>query len=171
MTTKTILEIGGTGAQGVPVVQGLSRHGYHVRVLARDENSEHSNKLRDIVPNVQFVTGRPTDETAPHSAFTGVEYAFHYVWSSLDDYALETKFDGALRCGHYYGKGHVKRWMSSLPQSLMKWSVVCTGPYIEQLWNFKHPKKQESGVYDFGIPIGDGAFPYVFLDDLGYYVW
>ncbi|KAK6449016.1 hypothetical protein FP744_10005266 [Trichoderma asperellum] len=76
MTTKTILEIGGTGAQGVPVVQGLSRHGYHVRVLARDENSEHSNKLRDIVPNVQFVTGRPTDETAPHSAFTGVEYAF-----------------------------------------------------------------------------------------------
>lgn len=29
---------------------------------------------------------------------------------------------------------------------------------------------QESGVYDFRIPIGDGIIPYVCLDDLGYYV-
>ncbi|PTB37970.1 hypothetical protein M441DRAFT_49455 [Trichoderma asperellum CBS 433.97] len=159
MTTKTILVIGGNGAQGVPVVQGgillplistgLSQHGYHVRVLSSNENSEHSKKLRDIVPNVQFVTGRPTDETALHSAFAGVDYAFvnlnsfslgiknefrvkHYVWSSLDHYALETKFDDALRCGHYYGKDHVRRWMSCLPQSPMKWSVVCTGPYYQR---------------------------------------
>lgn len=178
----------------------LHQYGYNIRVLTRDENSEHSKKLKDLVPTVQFVIGGPTDETALRSAFVGVDYAFvnlnsfslgiknelywgirifeiavqnrvkHYVWSSLDDYALETQYDDAIRCGHYYGKGHVKRWMSSLPQSPMKWSVVCTGPYIEQLWYFQRPKKHESGVYDFRIPLGDGVIPYVCLDDLGYYV-
>lgn len=78
--------------------------------------------------------GGPTDETALRSAFAVVDFAFvnlnsfslgiknelywgirifeiavqslvkHYVWSSLDDYALETKYDDAIRCGHYYGK-------------------------------------------------------------------
>lgn len=94
----------------------------------------------------------------------------HYIWSSLDNYALETNYDDFLRCGHYYGKGHVKQWMSALPQSPTKWSVVCTGPYIEQLWYFQHPKKSESGVYDFRLPIDDGVIPYVCLDDMGYYV-
>jgi hypothetical protein len=169
-------------------------------VLTRDENFEHSQKLRIVVPDIQYVAGAPTDENALRSAFAGVDYAFvnlnsfalgikneiywgirifeiavqsgvkHYIWSSLDNYASETKYDNALRCGHYYGKGHVKQWMSSLPQSLMRWSVVCTGPYIEQLWYFQHPKKRESGVYDFRLPIGDGTIPYVCLDDLGYYV-
>ncbi|KAL6894900.1 hypothetical protein GGI43DRAFT_429355 [Trichoderma evansii] len=144
MSAKTVLVIGGTGAQGVPVVQELSQHGCHVRALTRDENSEHSKKLRDIVPNVQFMTGGPADETALHSAFAGVHYAFvnlnsfslgiknelywgirifeiavqsrvkHYVWSSLDDYALETKYDDAIRCGHYYG--YYVRWVFEHPE-------------------------------------------------------
>ena len=94
----------------------------------------------------------------------------HYVWSSLDNYFLETKYDDSLRVGHYYGKGHVKQWMSSLPQSPMKWSILGTGPYIEQLWYFQLPKKLESGEYDFRLPLGDGAMPYACLEDLGYYV-
>ncbi|KAL5086172.1 hypothetical protein Trisim1_009504 [Trichoderma cf. simile WF8] len=200
MATKTVLVIGGTGAQGVPIVQELDQHGYRVSVLTRDPESEHSQRLRSVAPNVQYVTGTPTDEDALRSAFAGVDYAFvnlnsfalgikneiywgirtfeiavqsgvkHYIWSSLDNYALETNYDDDLRCGHYYGKGHVKQWMSALPQSPMKWSVVCTGPYIEQLWYFQHPKKSESGVYDFRLPIDDGVIPYVCLDDMGYYV-
>ncbi len=94
----------------------------------------------------------------------------HYVWSSLDDYFLETKYDDSLRVGHYYGKGHVKQWMASLPQTPMRWSVLSTGPYIEQLWYFQHPRKLESGEYDFRMPLDDGAIPYTCLDDLGYYV-
>ncbi|KAF3057676.1 hypothetical protein CFAM422_012175 [Trichoderma lentiforme] len=159
MATKTVLVIGGTGAQGVPIVQELDQHGYHVRVLTRDPESEHSQRLRNVAPNVQYVTGTPTDVDALRSAFAGVDYAFvnlnsfalgikneiywgirtfeiavqsgvkHYIWSSLDNYALETKYDDDLRCGHYYGKGH-------------------------------HPKKSDSGVYDFRLPIDDGIIPY-----------
>ncbi|KAL7957478.1 hypothetical protein V8C34DRAFT_314874 [Trichoderma compactum] len=141
----------------------LDQHGYHVRVFTRDPQSEHSQRLRGIAPNVQYVTGTSTDEDALRSAFAGVDYAF----VNLNSFALGikneiywgirtfeiavqsgveyyTKYDDDLRCGHYYGKGHVKQWMSALPQSPMKWSVVCTGPCIEQLWYFPHPKKSDS---------------------------
>ncbi|KAL7935820.1 hypothetical protein V8C35DRAFT_321335 [Trichoderma chlorosporum] len=190
MASKTALVIGGTGVQGVPIVQELDQHGYHVSVLTRAVESEQSQRLRNLVPNVRYVAGAPTDEDALRSAFAGVDYAFvdlnsfalgikneiywgirifeiavqsgvkHYIWSSLDNYGLETKYDDALRCGHYYGKGHVKQWMSALPQSPMKWSVVCTRPYIEQLRYFQNPKKLESGVYDFRLPTDDGVVPY-----------
>ncbi|KAK1254006.1 hypothetical protein MKX08_008001 [Trichoderma sp. CBMAI-0020] len=39
------------------------------------ENSEHSKKLGDLVPTVQFVIGGPTDETALRSAFAGTTMA------------------------------------------------------------------------------------------------
>jgi hypothetical protein len=94
----------------------------------------------------------------------------HYIWSSLDNFFLETRYDDALRAGHYYGKGHVEQWMSALPQTPMRWSVLTTSPYIEQLFNLQAPKKSDSGEYVFRLPLGDGAIPYTRLDDLGYYV-
>lgn len=94
----------------------------------------------------------------------------HYIWSSLDNYFLETKYDDALRVGHYYGKGHVEQWMSALPQTPMRWSVMCTSPYIEQLWGLQAPTKLKSGEYEFKRPLGDGAIPFTCLDDMGYYV-
>ncbi|KAL7950099.1 hypothetical protein V8C42DRAFT_350800 [Trichoderma barbatum] len=140
--------IGRTGAQGVPIVQELSQHGYHVRVLTRDADSERVDYA--------FIAVQ-----------TGVK---HCILSSLDNYASETKYDDTLRCGHYYGKGRVTQWISALPQSPMKWSVVTTGTYIEQLWYFQHPKKLGSGEYELSLPLNDGAIPYVCLDDLAYYV-
>lgn len=94
----------------------------------------------------------------------------HYIWSSLDDYFPETRYDDTLRVGHYYGKGHVKQWMSALPQTPMRWSVLTTSPYIEQLYSIQFPKKADSGEYEFRLPLGEGAIPYTCLDDLGYYV-
>ena len=144
--------------------------------------------------------GAPTDEDALRKAFTGVDYAFvnlnswalgikneiywgirtfeiavqsgvkHYIWSSLDNYFLETHYDDSLRTGHYYGKGNVEQWMSALPQTPMRWSIVTTGPYIEQLLGFQMPKKTASGEYDFRLPLKDGAIPYAALDDMAYYV-
>jgi hypothetical protein len=93
----------------------------------------------------------------------------HYIWSTLDNYCHETKYVDSLRVGHYYGKSYVQQWMMTVPQSPMKWSILCTGPYIEQLWYNQVPKKLESGEYDFRLPLGDGANPYTCLDDLGYY--
>jgi hypothetical protein len=167
--------------------------------LTRDPSSEHAKELAGLGSSVELVVGAPTDDEALRNVFTGAQYAFvnlnsfalgiknelywgirayelavqcgikHYIWSSLDDHGPETNFDDALRCGHYYGKAHVKQWMSALPQSPMKWTVICTGPYIEQLWYFQLPKKLESGEYDFRLPIGDGALTYVCLDDMGYF--
>lgn len=149
---------------------------------------------------MSLVSGAPDDENSLRKAFAGVDFAFvnlnswalgikneiywgirtfeiavqsgvkHYIWSSLDNYFLETKYDDSLRVGHYYGKGHVEQWMTALPQSPMRWSILTTSPYIEQLWGLQRPKKLESGEYEFRLPLDKGAIPYTCLDDLGYYV-
>jgi uncharacterized protein YbjT (DUF2867 family) len=177
----------------------LAQHGYQVHVLTRSLDSDNSKKLATI-KNITLFTGAPDNEDALRKAFAGVDYAFvnlnswalgikneiywgirifeiavqsgvkHYVWSSLDNYFLETKYDDALRVGHYYGKGHVEQWMTALPQTPMRWSILTTSPYIEQLWGFQRPRKLDSGEYEFKLPLGDGAVPYTCLDDLGYYV-
>jgi hypothetical protein len=177
----------------------LAQNGFDVRVLTRDQESDNSKKLAGL-KNVSLYTGAPDDEASLRKAFTGVDYAFvnlnswalgikneiylgirtfeiavqsgvkHYIWSSLDNYFLETRYDDSLRVGHYYGKGHVEQWMSTLPQTPMRWSILTTSPYIEQLWSIQLPKKLDDGVYDFRLPLGDGAVPYTALDDLGFYV-
>lgn len=199
MSSKSVLIIGGTGGQGMPIAEELAQHGFHVRVLTRNQDSENSKKLATL-PNVSLYTGATDDEDALRKAFAGVDYAFvnlnswalgikneifwgirifeiavqsgvkHYIWSSLDNYFLETRYDDSLRVGHYYGKGHVEQWMTALPQTPMRWSILATSPYIEQLWNLQFPKKSDSGEYEFRLPLGDGAIPYTCLDDLGYYV-
>ncbi|KAF2674235.1 NAD(P)-binding protein [Microthyrium microscopicum] len=197
--SPSILIIGGTGGQGMPIVKELAEHGFDVRVLTRNLESDNSKKLATM-QNVTLYTGATDDEEALRKAFNGVDYAFvnlnswalgikneifwgirifelavqsgvkHYIWSSLDNYFLETRYDDSLRTGHYYGKGHVEQWMSALPQSPMRWSILTTSPYIEQLLNLQAPKKQENGEYEFRLPLGDGAIPYTPLDDIPYYV-
>ncbi|KAF2418503.1 NAD(P)-binding protein [Tothia fuscella] len=198
MSKPLVLVIGGTGGQGVPIVQELARDGFNVRVLTRNQESDNSKKLATL-QNVSLIAGAPDDDSALKKAFKDVDYAFvnlnswalgikneifwgirifeiavqsgveHYIWSSLDNYFLETRYDDALRVGHYYGKGHVQQWMSALPHSPMRWSVITTSPYIEQLWNLQLPTKLESGEYEFKLPLDDGAIPYTCLDDMGYY--
>jgi uncharacterized protein YbjT (DUF2867 family) len=177
----------------------LAQHGFNVRVLTRNQESDNAKKVAAI-PSVSLYTGAPDNDDSLRKAFAGVDYAFvnlnswalgikneiywgirifeiavqngvkHYIWSSLDDYFHETKYDDNLRVGHYYGKGHVKQWMSALPQTPMRWSILTTSPYIEQLYSVQFPKKSDTGEYDFRLPLGDGAIPYTCLDDLGYYV-
>jgi uncharacterized protein YbjT (DUF2867 family) len=177
----------------------LAQHGFNVRVLTRNQDSNNSKKLAAI-QNVSLCTGTPDDEDSLRKAFAGIDYAFvnlnswplgikneiywgirvfeiavqsgvqHYIWSSLDNYFHENRYDDALRVGHYYGKGHVQQWMTALPQTPMRWSILTTSPYIEQLYDVQLPKKLESGEYDFRLPLDDGAIPYTCLDDLGYYV-
>jgi len=177
----------------------LAQHGFNVRVLTRNQDSDNSKKLASL-SNVSLYTGHPNDDNSLKEAFKGVDYAFvnlnswalgikneiywgirtfeiavqsgvkHYIWSSLDNFFLETRYTDSFRAGHYYGKGHVEQWMSALPQTPMKWSVLTTSPYIEQLWGLQFPKKSVNGEYDFRLPLGDGAIPYTCLDDLGYYV-
>lgn len=59
--------------------------------------------------------------------------------------------------------------MKAQPQESMKWSVLTTGPYAEMLQNHLLPKQDVDGVYVFRAPLGDGAVPYIHLDDLALY--
>ncbi|KAF2099035.1 NAD(P)-binding protein [Rhizodiscina lignyota] len=198
MTNKTAVIIGGTGAGGIPVVRELSKHNYNVRVLTRNPDDAHSKSLTSI-PNVTLYAGDIKDVEALRAAFKGAHLAFvnlnswvlgikneifwgirifeiavqcgieHYIWSSLDNFFLETKYDDDLRVGHYYGKGHVEQWMTALPQTPMKWSIITTSPYIESLWQAWHPRVLEDGTREFALPLNDGAVPFTCIEEIGYY--
>ncbi|EMT67777.1 hypothetical protein FOC4_g10005886 [Fusarium odoratissimum] len=63
MTVSTILVIGGTGAQGMPVVRGFVFDGrYAVKVLARDTQSPRAQILASISPKVEILEGAFTSE-------------------------------------------------------------------------------------------------------------
>lgn len=147
-----------------------------------------------------FILGAQDDENAVRKLFTGADAAFvntnswvlgskgdtylgirifelavqcgvkHYIYSSLDNTGLETRFEDKTRAQHYDGKAHVQQWMSAVPQAPMRWSILTTGPYIEQLFGFMSPSQAEDGVWEFRIPVGNGEIPYVHLGDLGTYV-
>jgi hypothetical protein len=76
----------------------------------------------------------------------------------------------ACRCRHYGGKARVTEWMRAQPREPMFWSVLSTGPYVELLSERHRPEKDTDGTYVFRAPLGDGAVPYIHLDDLGLYV-
>ncbi|WP_427132274.1 NmrA family NAD(P)-binding protein [Pseudarthrobacter sp. S9] len=81
-TTPTIFIIGGTGAQGMPIVQGLvADKKYKVRVLTRDATSPRAQALLAL-GNVSILEGSFADEemccgkdsaaaTGPTSTSTG----------------------------------------------------------------------------------------------------
>lgn len=154
------------------------------------------------MPKVTLYPGSADDEPALRKAFSGIDLAFvntnswslgikneiywgiriyelavqagvkHFIWSSLDNFAFDTKYDEDLRVGHYYGKAHVEQWLSSIPQRAdsTRWSVLTTGPYIEMLSELLRPSRDKNGLYSFNAPLAQGAVPFVHLDDLGVYV-
>jgi len=134
---KKVVVIGGTGAQGKPVVKEQSRDGsYEVVVLTRDLSSDSAKELKSF-GHVTLHQGNYTSEGDLHSLFKGAYGAFvntngfnlgekgeiywgirifeiaveekvqHYVWGSLD-YALKKGgWDSKYHCGHYDSKGRV----------------------------------------------------------------
>ncbi|KAL2838105.1 hypothetical protein BJY01DRAFT_251113 [Aspergillus pseudoustus] len=73
-----IFIIGGTGAQGIPVITALVRDSkYRVRVLTRDPSSARAQHLLSLNPsNVELVTGTFTSESDLRSGFAGCMGAF-----------------------------------------------------------------------------------------------
>ncbi len=54
----------------------------------------------------------------------------------------------------------------------MAWTVIRSGPYIENLHQLFAPKIDEDGTYLFQLPLSNGAIPFIDLDDLaGYAHW
>jgi hypothetical protein len=51
----------------------------------------------------------------------------------------------------------------------MMWSILSSGPYIESLNEYYRPRLDSAGVHVFRLPLGQGAMPFICLEDLGSY--
>lgn len=138
---STIFVIGGTGAQGLPVIRALVADGkYAVRALSRDPESRRAIELSTL-GNVSIVKGTFADEAVLRDGFRNCSAAYinldgfntgekteiywaircyeiaieedvkFFVYGNLD-YALKRSgYDSRFRTGHYDGKGRVGEWI------------------------------------------------------------
>jgi hypothetical protein len=136
-----IFVVGGTGAQGMPVVRGLvSDKKYEVRLLSRDRTSARAQTLLAL-GNVEILEGTFADEDTLRAGFSGCDGAYinidgfntgektemywairsyeiaieegvkFFVYGNLD-YALKLGgYDSRFRTGHYDGKGRIAEWI------------------------------------------------------------
>ncbi|KAM3563978.1 hypothetical protein MY1884_000987 [Beauveria asiatica] len=136
-----VFVVGGTGAQGIPVIRGLVSDGaYAVRFLTRDATSKRSQELLKL-GNVSAVEGSFANESDLRQGLRGASYAFinmdgfnagektemfwamrsyelaleegikFFVYGNLDFVYKKGGYDPTLRCGHYDGKGRVGEWI------------------------------------------------------------
>ncbi|KAH9215179.1 NmrA family protein [Leptodontidium sp. 2 PMI_412] len=94
---KEIVVIGGTGAQGLPVVKSLSasKH-FAVRVLTRDVNSARAQQVAKL-PNVTLIQGTQDNQKDLHRAFHGV----YGAWVNTDGFTLGEKNELFYGCRAY----------------------------------------------------------------------
>lgn len=136
-----ILVVGGTGAQGIPVVSGLVRDKkYQVRVLTRNKNSPRAKQLESL-GNVELFEGTFASESDLRQGYSGCDGAFinidgfncgektemywairayelaleggikFFVYGNLDFGYKKSGYDPKFRCGHYDGKGRIAEWV------------------------------------------------------------
>ncbi|EXJ85591.1 hypothetical protein A1O1_05956 [Capronia coronata CBS 617.96] len=136
-----IFVVGGTGAQGIPVIRGLVKDKkYKCRVLTRDANSSRAKALLDL-GNVELVEGTFASEADLRKGFRGCDGAFvnidgfncgektevywairsyelaleegikFYVYGNLDYAYKKGGYDPKFRAGHYDGKGRIGEWV------------------------------------------------------------
>ena len=146
-TTSTIFVIGGTGAQGMPIVAALvADKKYSVRVLTRDASSPRAQALLAL-GNVSFLEGSFADEDVLREGFRGCDGAFinidgfntgektetywairsyeiaieegikFFVYGNLDYALKKSGYESKFRTGHYDGKGRMAEWILSQNQS------------------------------------------------------
>ena len=139
--TSKIFVVGGTGAQGLPVVRDLVKDKkYSCRVLTRDSNSSRAKSLLAL-GNVEIVEGTFADEAALRNGYKGCDGAFinidgfntgektemywairsyelaleegikFFVYGNLDFNLKKSGYDPKFRTGHYDGKGRIGEWI------------------------------------------------------------
>jgi hypothetical protein len=144
---STIFIIGGTGAQGMPIVRDLVADGkYSVRVLTRDTTSPRAKALVAL-GNVTLVEGSFADDDVLREGFRSSDGAFvnidgfntgekteiywairsyeialeegvkFFVYGNLDYALKKSGYESKFRTGHYDGKGRMAEWILSQNQS------------------------------------------------------
>ncbi|MEE2853702.1 MAG: NmrA family NAD(P)-binding protein [Actinomycetota bacterium] len=140
-TTSNIFVVGGTGAQGMPIIRALvADERYSVRFLTRDAGSRRAKELLEL-KNVSAVEGSFADEATLREGFRGCDGAFvnidgfntgeksetywairsyeiaieegvkFFVYGNLDYGLKKAAYDSRFRTGHYDGKGRVGEWI------------------------------------------------------------
>ena len=140
-TTSKIFVIGGTGAQGIPIIRALvADKKYSVRFLSRDSASRRATDLLAL-DNVSILEGSFADEAILREGFRGCDGAFinidgfntgektetywamrsyeiaieegvkFFVYGNLDYGLKKSGYDSIFRTGHYDGKGRVGEWI------------------------------------------------------------
>ncbi|KAH7143406.1 hypothetical protein EDB81DRAFT_934596 [Dactylonectria macrodidyma] len=170
---KKILVIGGTGAQGIPVVKAFAASNrYLVRVLTRNASSDRSRSLAALA-NVTLIQGRQDNQEDLHKAFKGVYGAWvntdgftlgqkselfygirayeiarhenvqHYVWASTDYALKKSGWDEKYHWGHNDSKGRITDFILAQGQEGMKSSILTTGPYMDMLMDGMFPPREQ----------------------------
>ena len=140
--TSKIFVIGGTGAQGLPVIGALvADKKYSVRALSRNPGSRRARTLLAL-GNVSILEGTFADEAVLREGFRGCDGAYvnidgfntgektemywairsyeiaieegikFFVYGNLDYALKKSGYDSKFRTGHYDGKGRIGEWIS-----------------------------------------------------------
>src|SRR5246127_1488163 len=140
-TTSKIFVIGGTGAQGIPIIRALvADKKYSVRFLSRDSGSRRAMDLLAL-DNVSILEGSFADEAILREGFRGCDGAFinidgfntgekaetywairayeiaieegikFFVYGNLDYTLKKAGYNSKFRTGHYDGKGRIGEWI------------------------------------------------------------
>ncbi|MDM4140752.1 MULTISPECIES: NmrA family NAD(P)-binding protein [Mycobacterium] len=138
---SSVFVIGGTGAQGMPIIRALvADQRYSVRFLSRDPDSRRAKELLAL-DNVSVLEGSFADEAKLREGFRGCDAAFvnidgfntgektemywairsyeialeegvkFFVYGNLDYGLKKSGYDSRFRTGHYDGKGRVGEWI------------------------------------------------------------
>lgn len=148
--TSKIFIIGGTGAQGIPIIKGLvADKKYQVRVLTRDTTSTRAQELLSL-ENVELFKGTFADEDILRAGYAGCDGAFinidgfntgektemfwairsyeiaiqegikFFVYGNLDYALKKSGWQEKYHAGHYDGKGRIGEWILWQNQSTPK---------------------------------------------------
>ncbi|KAH7378930.1 hypothetical protein BKA64DRAFT_765865 [Cadophora sp. MPI-SDFR-AT-0126] len=94
----------------------------------------------------------------------------HLIYSGLDYIGKESSFDPKLYVGHYEGKARVQEFIHAQAKSPMAWTIIRSGPYVENLAQLMAPVIDVDGKYLFQLPLGNGAIPFIDLESFAGYV-
>lgn len=141
LAVSKIFIVGGTGAQGIPVIQALvADRKYSVRVLTRDPASKRAQLLLSF-GNIELLEGSFASEQTLRAGYAGCDGAFinidgfntgektelywairayelaleagikFFVYGNLDYAYKKSGYNPIMRAGHYDGKGRVGEWI------------------------------------------------------------
>ncbi|KAH7313188.1 hypothetical protein BKA65DRAFT_574281 [Rhexocercosporidium sp. MPI-PUGE-AT-0058] len=188
---------GGTGAQGSPIVNELSRSGkFTITVPTRDINSSSATSLSTL-PNVHLLTANYETERGLRAAFSGqdacyfnlnsftLSEAHEYFWTfRAYEIAVQSKlkwfvlsggpdrlklhgYEEKYRNSHGTVSGRLSGWLTNQPLEVLPWTVLYGGVYSQMLSSLLRPVERDDGVFEFAAPIGKGAIPFVDVEDYG----